>query len=123
MIKLLIDKHGDKPQHIVEVFQSGSYSDKSKVLWDERVDGPFPDAMLGNVGGIVRDGKDLVLDLTKLSEHQAAKGENEAKKQDRKAKLATAIQELDALDLSGPMTANEVQKAVKHLVRVVRNMS
>ena len=123
MIKLLIDKHGDKPQHLVEVFESGGYNDKSKVLWDERVDGPFPDAMLGNVGGIVRNGKDLALDLTKLSEHQADKSDKEAKKQDRKAKLATAIQELDALDLSGPMTANEVQKAVKHLVRVVRNMS
>lgn len=122
MFKLIIDKDGQKAQQLIEVGPGGKYYDPSKVLWDERKDGPVPQSAIGNIGGLVRIGPDLVLDTAKLAQHNLDKTDKESKKQDKKSKLATAMAELDALDLNGALTDSEVKKAVKHLIRIVRQL-
>lgn len=49
MAKLLIE-YPDGNQQIIEIDQTGSFFDKSKVLWDERINGPLPaDIELGKM--------------------------------------------------------------------------
>lgn len=55
-------------QEIVTVGEGGAYFDTSRVLWDERTDGTLPDITLG---GMVRDGVDLVFDLSRMNQHLA----------------------------------------------------
>ena len=38
-------------QEVIEIGRGGAYFDLSKVLWDERIDGPLPDV---TIGGAVR---------------------------------------------------------------------
>lgn len=46
-------------QEQIDVGEGGSYFDASRVLWDERADGPLPEITLG---GMVRVGSSLVFD-------------------------------------------------------------
>lgn len=54
----------DGRQDVVEVEASGKYYDKSKVLWDERIDGELP---LVVVGAMTRTGDTLTIDDNKLA--------------------------------------------------------
>jgi hypothetical protein len=71
-----------KEKNKAGVYRSG-YFDLSRVLWDERDDGPFPAGMLPSIGGIVRLGNNLNVDPVKL---QAAKDAEKAEKDAAKAK-------------------------------------
>lgn len=68
MFKLLVNAPSGK-QEIVEVSESGGYFDASRVLWDEREDGPLPDI---TIGGMVRSGDSLTFDQARMDEHVAA---------------------------------------------------
>ena len=62
MPKLLVNAPtGD--QRVIEVNESGGYFDESRVLWDERKDGPLPGVTLN---GMVRNGNSLAFDQTKF---------------------------------------------------------
>lgn len=50
MSKLLIVNPAGA-QEVIEIGRGGAYFDLSKVLWDERIDGPLPDV---TIGGMVR---------------------------------------------------------------------
>lgn len=56
--KLLVQVD-DATQEIVEVEETGSYYDETKILWDERIDGELPPVTLG---AMKRIGNSLVLD-------------------------------------------------------------
>lgn len=58
MAKLLVNAPTGE-QQIIEVGVGGGYYDASRVLWDERVDGPLPEVQLG---GMVRVGGALNFD-------------------------------------------------------------
>jgi hypothetical protein len=51
------------------VGEGGGYFDASRVLWDEREDGPMPEITLG---GMVRNGDALVFDQARMDEHTVA---------------------------------------------------
>lgn len=68
MAKLLVNAP-DGAQEIIEVGDGGGYFDQSRVLWDERIDGPMPAI---TEGGMVRDGAQLVFDETRKAETDAA---------------------------------------------------
>lgn len=55
-------------QELITVGEGGGYFDASLVLWDERIDGALPDITLG---GMVRDGVDLVFDQARMDQHLA----------------------------------------------------
>jgi len=57
-MKLLVETPTGQ-QEVIYVGKGGSYFDESRVLWDERKDGPLPDITLG---GMVRNGGSLVFD-------------------------------------------------------------
>lgn len=46
-------------QQLIDLGPGGKYFDESRVLWDERKDGPLPEV---TVGGMVRDGDALRFD-------------------------------------------------------------
>ncbi len=56
MARLLIE-YPDGNQQIVEITETGDFFDKSKVIWDERVDGALPNNI--ELGKMERDGKNL----------------------------------------------------------------
>ena len=66
-MKILVDAPSGM-QELLELGEGGKYFDDSRVLWDERKDGPLPAITLG---GMNRQGKGLVFDATKLAAHAA----------------------------------------------------
>lgn len=56
-------------QDLVAVGPGGGYFDESRVLWDDRTDGPLPAITLG---GMVRQGNALVFDQARKDQHDAA---------------------------------------------------
>lgn len=56
-------------QEVIEVNESGSYFDESRVLWDERDDGELPPITLG---GMFRSGDSLVFDQAQKDSYDAA---------------------------------------------------
>ena len=68
MIKLLVN-HPSGGQSVIAVDESGGYFDESLVLWDERLDGPMPEIV---VGGMERQGEVLVFSESRFSTHTAA---------------------------------------------------
>ncbi len=67
-MKLLVDAPDDS-QQLLEVFEGGSYFDLSRVLWDERIDGPMPEIVLG---GMVREDDGLSFSEDRKAIHDAA---------------------------------------------------
>lgn len=67
-MKLLVNAPSGR-QEIIDVSQSGGYFDPSRVLWDERIDGPMPELSLG---GMVRSGNDLLVDQAILAAADAS---------------------------------------------------
>lgn len=55
-------------QELIEVGDGGGYFDPSRVLWDERTDGVLPSI---TVGGMVRQGSQLVFDSQLFAEYEA----------------------------------------------------
>lgn len=96
MYKLLIEEEG--AQRIVEVGSTGYYNDQSKVIWDEREHGKFPEVALG---GLKLEGSkgsySLATDAIKKTAHdstvaatQAAHDNDDLKKEDRLRRLKDA---------------------------------
>lgn len=68
IFKLLVNAPSGA-QEIVEVEESGSYFDATRVLWDERVDGPLPTDV--QLGGMYRQGLELLVDTALAEAHEA----------------------------------------------------
>ncbi len=80
MTKLLVLTPSGE-QKVEEVSDSGYYYDESKVLWDERKDGPLDKAIIeSGLGGIVRVGKTLQIDPALKAEADIIKEEIEQTK-------------------------------------------
>lgn len=120
MFKLLVNNPQEK-QEIITVFEGGGYFDQSRVLWDERKDGPFPENLRDKVGGLVRSGKDLVVDQAKLDAAAALKADNDSRESARASRVALAKELLRQADLTKTFTAAEIQALVKSIVIVLRN--
>ena len=59
-------------QRLFQVEATGRMNHPWVVLWDERMDGVFPENMVASVGGLVRVGNALQVDAQKLAAFQAA---------------------------------------------------
>lgn len=69
MAKLLVN-HPSGEQMLITVDATGSYFDRSKVLWDELVDGELPENI--ELGKMQRIGGNLIKAETMLSAHAEA---------------------------------------------------
>ena len=67
-MKLLVNEPTGR-QAVIEVGEGGGYFDITRVLWDERNDGPLPEITLG---GMVREGTSLVFNQQRMNESVAA---------------------------------------------------
>lgn len=85
-----------------------------QVLWDERKQGPLDPTLRNELDALDVDGQGaLILNRTQRDARLAAK--------QARVDLRALIQsELKALDLSQPLTAGQIQQAVKHLIRFLR---
>lgn len=68
MPNLLVNSPNGK-QEIINISETGSYFDQTKVLWDERVDGMMPEITLGKME---RQGDQLVLLQDYITSHKNA---------------------------------------------------
>jgi hypothetical protein len=68
MKKLLVNSPSGA-QEIIVVSAGGGYFDESRVVWDERKDGPLPSITLG---GMKRTGNSLEFDQTVKDSHDSA---------------------------------------------------
>lgn len=68
MAKLLVNQPSGL-QELIELDETGKYYDESRVLWDERIDGPMPDITPGKMQ---RSGGILITLTDFLPEHAAA---------------------------------------------------
>ena len=68
MFKLLVNTPSGE-QQIIKVKETGGYFEASRVIWDERRDGPLPNV---TVGGLLRVADNLVFDQARQDTHNTA---------------------------------------------------
>lgn len=66
-MKILVNAPSGE-QQVIELGDGGGYFDPSRVLWDEREDGPMPEITLG---GMVREGGALAFDAARAAASDA----------------------------------------------------
>lgn len=120
MPKLLV-KNPQGLQELIEIKESGSYYDLSRVLWDERKDGSFPVEHLQSIGGLVRVANHLEVDPAALAAQQTALEARATQLTQKRTRLRQAEQFLRNLDLSQALTAQQIQQALGALIRLARN--
>ena len=122
MSKLLVNV-ADNKQDIFEIEEGGGYYDKSKVIWDEREDGPLSLADETNLGGLIRTAEGLLeVDANKLQVAKDAKAAKEVAevaivktKADRFKRLEDGILTVET------MTLEQLRLIVKDLLEQVCN--
>lgn len=121
MIKILVETPRGV-QELIEIDVSGSYYEAARVTWDERVNGPFPPALIPEVGGLVRSGPGLVVDAAKKAAYLAAKAAAAAAKAASETEDQTIRQRIRDYDDDTATPAQQKQhrkdiaKAVKKLL-------
>jgi hypothetical protein len=108
-------------QELIKVESTGGYFEKARVVWDERIDGSLAPEHEAAIGGLVRENGALRIDDAMLATQQAAKAAQATQTAARKTRVENAHQFLRGLDLSGTLTAGQIQNAIKSLVIVERN--
>lgn len=68
-MRKLIFVDSNEIQKIIDIGEGGGCSDPSKEIWNENTDGPIAEEMIAMVGGLVRDGKSLIVDDKLLALH------------------------------------------------------
>lgn len=97
-------------QKLIPVSISGSYFDESRVLWDERKDGKFPDSRLDHVGFLKRVDNKLVIDYDLRAAYDSRAPQRELVKiiEQRKLEYPDLAECIHAL-LDGGATLDELQ--------------
>jgi len=118
-MRILVDSPSGL-QHFITVESPGArYFDKDKVLWDERVDGLFPENMLTSVGGLERVAGELVVNATKLSAAQAATAAANASKTQKEQRVVAAKLALNQANLANG-DADLTPQQIRQLFRFIR---
>ena len=91
-MRLLVNTPNDL-QELIEIGEGGGYFDISKVIWDERIDGAIPDV---TVGGMVRQGNQLVFDSQLFANHKTKLAKVVAPAAPTKEQLLAELQALTA---------------------------
>jgi hypothetical protein len=114
-MKILINDI-DGLQKMLEVHKSGGYFDQSRVIWNEKVDGQFPEEHIDHIGGLSRSGNNLIFSQATYDAQQvaiqAAKDEEE-----NKANLKQqAIESIRSSDINGVSTIAGIKPILKAIV-------
>ena len=108
---LVIQPTGE--QKLITIGEGGKYFDSSLVHWDERIDGPFPDGQIGDVGKLKRSGNDLVIDAAIETAHNAALAAQQASS----AVVQARLDNMNTVGAANSIVALRgiVQDILKHL--------
>jgi hypothetical protein len=96
-------------KEVVYVSKSGGYYDETRILWDERKDGPLPSEAIEAPDAVVISGDLILIDTEKKEELDAAKideviqagiDESELDKCKEKASNIDSIKELEDLRMA-----------------------
>lgn len=115
MTKLLIVNQKDE-QELLVIDTGGGYFDLTKVLWDERLDGPFPQELLYKIGGLVRVDDKLEVDQKLLSSSRTSKILLAESKKKKEQQIKDALELIEGIHEDTVMTATDVKNVVKALV-------
>lgn len=113
MKKLLIQE--TEKQFVLQLDNTGAYLGAGIILWDESVDGPLDPTL--TVGGIVRQGSQLVMDQVKLAAAVAAEQAEQADIQQKRLDKATRRSALAQID--NITTIAQMRVALKAVVKEV----
>lgn len=119
-MKLLFELNSK--QKLVEVSKTGSVASEAVVLWDERVDGPFPSQFLPSVGGLERAGNQLVVNASKLAAFEADKAAAQQSKNQKKNKIQNAKQTLKQLNFQAPLSNAELTDGLKAVFVLLKEL-
>lgn len=118
MIKLVVNRdHGE--QELLVIHESGGYHDPTKVVWDERVDGPLAANHEAAIGGLVRSGKTISIDNAKLATARAAKQAKDTAESEKFSAPAALRAAIQGVDFNNPVPAQKVSEILKHVVRLL----
>lgn len=103
-------------KEVVYVTKSGGYYDSSRILWDERTDGPLPDEAKETPEAVVVSGDTLLIDEAKQVEEKAAIEEQKQYEADQNSELERCKQYAQAIDSAKDLES--VKYAVKYLLMI-----
>jgi hypothetical protein len=89
-------------RQLIEIGEGGSYNDPERVLWDERMDGPLPDA---DIGGLTRINGNLFYDKDVALEDAAMK--TSIAKVQGNDKILAALAQIDAKSIRALREGNQ----------------
>lgn len=121
-MKILIE-YASGAQELRNVPNGARFQTSATVVWNEDEDGPFPAEHEGNVGGIVRNGKDLAFDPAKKSAVDSAKASSALNEDAKRQALRDSLDRIEAFDEDTATAAQrkqffkDVQRALKFLAR------
>jgi hypothetical protein len=125
MRKVLFELNG--AQRLKSFESTGFPNPNSVILWDERVDGAFPENLIPSVGGLDRVGSSLVVNAQKLAAHQAAVAAEQQALAQKQSRIDNAKQTLNQAllangdpDLS-PLQIRQLFRSIKVILKDVVN--
>jgi hypothetical protein len=120
MFKIIVDTQGGI-QRVFLIQKSGSYTGSGSVIWNEKEDGLMPSNLIQFIGGLVRVENELQFNQAKWDAYQTWLSNKTQTEAARKTRVEQAQTFIKNLDLSGSLTATQIQNAIKALVVLSRN--
>lgn len=121
MFRIIVNApNGEQEIHMIE--WSGGYYDDSKIVWHEGRDGVIPPDKLPSLGGLVRQGKELVVDAGMLSQAQARAVSRANSESQRNTRVSQAKAALNAADFSSPLTAAQLTQLVRAIFIILKDL-
>lgn len=120
MVKLVITDNSGLQQLLI-IHETGHHNDLSKVLWDERINGPLPSNIEAKIGGLVKDSQgNVTIDETKYQNQQNILSQAAAKEAARIQRLIDARAVIASINDTDPLPT-DLKPILKALVFLVRN--
>lgn len=119
-MKILFEFNGK--QRLVDVEPTGFVAAEATVLWNEKVDGRFPDNLLESVGGLDRSGNQLVVNAQKLADHQAAISAVATANSARATRVSQAKAFLNGLDFSSNLSATQMTQSIRAICVLYKDL-
>lgn len=92
------------------------------IVWDEKTEGYISKQLLGQMGGLVKQGQALEFSQARLDQHVAAIAAQVTSEAQREARIQQAKAFLAGLDTSSTLTAAQLTNAVKAIIVLFKDL-
>lgn len=111
-------------QRLYHLENSGAFlGNPANLVWDEGVHGLIPNNLLASLGGLVRQGNQLVVDAAKLSAYQTERAAEQTAKDARNTRVQQAKALLNSLDFSNPLTAAQLTNGLRAVTIILKDVA